>query len=604
MKKEKYTRWNTATYILKDAWNYSHKMMAMMGLEVVVKAGALVGAVILPAFIIKSLTAGLTVTEIVRNIILVFGIVGLINAWSTYLCSRNQMQYIPWRGRKLITGLPSVMECDYQKYENKETQIQMNKGLNAVETNTRGMENFMHLTALFLADILQLVIYMAMISYMNIWIILFLLGLSVVNYLVNYGIYQKMKKTREAVAENDIHIEYFKKLPYDTATGEDIRLYQMQGMLKNIFQMFNRKGIKFQFGTEKCKMQSGLMTNVVTLIRDALAYGYLIWSLTSGKMDVAAFVLFLGVFSGFSTRFTDISTELSSMMQCLDETIEYRKMLGMLVPVAGDRHLETGELDIVFDHVTFSYPGSDKKILDDFSLHIHPHEKLALVGVNGAGKSTLVKLLCHFYHPEAGKILINGTDLEQIDMKEYQKKISVIFQNTKPFSFTIGENISGLPEEQYDEERVTEALEKAGISDYIRKLEKGIHTYIGKDFDPDGVMLSGGEVQKLLLAREWYHDSVFTIMDEPTAALDAISEQEMYGRYKNYIGKHNALFISHRLASTRFCDRIILLKDGKIAEQGTHEKLMDADGYYAEMFRVQSKYYQEVKTDDDEGCVC
>ena len=117
-------------------------------------------------------------------------------------------------------------------------------------------------------------------------------------------------------------------------------------------------------------------------------------------------------------------------------------------------------------------------------------------------------------------------------------------------------------------------------------------------------MLSGGEIQKLLLAREWYHDSVFTIMDEPTAALDAISEQEMYGRYKDYIGKHNALFISHRLASTRFCDRIILLKDGKIAEQGTHEKLMDADGYYAEMFRVQSKYYQEVKTDDDEGCVC
>jgi len=361
MKKEKFTRWNTAGCILKDAWGYSRRMMAMMGLEVVVKAAALVGGVILPAFIIKSLTGEFTKTEIVTNIILIFCAVGLINAWSTYLYNRNQMQYIPWRGRKLITGLPAVMECDYQKYECKETQTQMNKGLHAVDTNTVGMEGFMHLTALFLADILQLIIYMAMISYMNIWIILFLLVLSTLNYLVNYGIYQKMKKTREAVAENDIHIEYFKKLPYNTETGEDIRLYQMQDMLKNVFQMFNRKGIKFQSETEKCKMQSGLTTNVVTLVRDALAYGYLIWSLTSGKMDVAAFVLFLGVFSGFSSRFTDISTELSSMMQCLDEKIEYRKMFEMLAPVCGDRHLGAGELDIVFEHVTFSYPGSDKK---------------------------------------------------------------------------------------------------------------------------------------------------------------------------------------------------------------------------------------------------
>lgn len=255
--------------------------------------------------------------------------------------------------------------------------------------------------------------------------------------------------------------------------------------------------------------------------------------------------------------------------------------------------------DIVFDHVTFSYPGSDRKVLDDFSLHIHPGEKIALVGVNGAGKTTIVRMLCKLLHPDSGHIYVNGTDLEKADGNSWRKQLGVIFQNSPLFSFTIGENISGLPEDRYDEKVINDALKASGLKEYIDSLPNGVHTYIGKDIDENGIDLSGGQKQKLLLARSWYKQPSFLILDEPTAALDAISEQNLYEQYNVLTADKGSLFISHRLASTRFCTRIILLKDGKIAEEGSHEDLMKKNGYYHHMFEVQSKYYQEGENTDD-----
>jgi len=243
--------------------------------------------------------------------------------------------------------------------------------------------------------------------------------------------------------------------------------------------------------------------------------------------------------------------------------------------------------------VTFVYPGSDQKILDDFSLCIRPGEKLALVGVNGAGKTTIVKLLCRMYHPVSGRILINDVDLEELNADDYMQYLGVIFQDSDLYSYTIGENVSSLKEGDYDEQKVMDALKEAGASEFISSLKNGIHTYIGKEIDENGIDVSGGQKQKLLFARAWYKNLSILIMDEPTAALDAISEQELYSRYALLSKDKNALFISHRLASTKFCDRIVLLQNGRIAEEGTHDTLMQQHGIYYNMFNVQSRYYQE-----------
>lgn len=218
---------------------------------------------------------------------------------------------------------------------------------------------------------------------------------------------------------------------------------------------------------------------------------------------------------------------------------------------------------------------------------------MALVGNNGAGKSTLVKLLCGFYPATEGEILINSKNIKEMDIDGYQKMVSALFQETASLAFSIAMNVSGCGEENMDRERVRESLRRAGLWEKVSGLLQKEDTYLTQLLDDDGIRLSGGEMQKLLLARVLYKDSQIMILDEPTAALDPIAESRVYEDYHALTAGKTSLFISHRLASTRFCDRIILLENGRVAEDGSHEELMERGGRYKEMFDIQSRYYQE-----------
>jgi ABC-type multidrug transport system fused ATPase/permease subunit len=220
-------------------------------------------------------------------------------------------------------------------------------------------------------------------------------------------------------------------------------------------------------------------------------------------------------------------------------------------------------------------------------------DKFALVGINGAGKTTIVKLMCGFYQPTEGRILINGIDTRELNIDKYFEQIAVVFQDAFTMSFSIAENISGLNSDTIDRDKIKNVLQKAGLMEKISKLEKGIDTYLNKDMDENGIQLSGGEVQKLMLARALYKEAKLLILDEPTAALDAIAESEMYEKYQSLLKGKTSLFISHRLASTRFCNHILFLENGKIKEEGTHDELLTLDRSYAEMFKVQSQYYKD-----------
>ena len=248
---------------------------------------------------------------------------------------------------------------------------------------------------------------------------------------------------------------------------------------------------------------------------------------------------------------------------------------------------------ITLDHVTFGYKGQSKKIFEDFCLEIPAGQKVALVGINGAGKTTLVKLLCGLYKPDSGRILFNGIELNETCRNAFQRNLAVIFQDAIVMSVSIAENISCQPLEDTDREKVIEVLKRANLWDRIERLPQREMTFIGKDLDDNGIQLSGGEVQRLILARALYKEAKMLILDEPTAALDAIAENEMYKMVNDLVEDHTALFISHRLSSTQFCDRILFLENGKIAEDGTHDQLMRKKGKYAEMFDIQSQYYQE-----------
>jgi ABC-type multidrug transport system fused ATPase/permease subunit len=256
-------------------------------------------------------------------------------------------------------------------------------------------------------------------------------------------------------------------------------------------------------------------------------------------------------------------------------------------------------ISISFRNVDFSYSEESRKILDNFNLEIKAGEKIALVGVNGAGKTTIVKLLCGFYTVDSGEVLINGIDVKDFRKQDLFKLFSAVFQDIVIMPFTIGENVSMAAIDESDRDKIWESLETAGLREAIEKYKDGIDAPMTREIVENGVILSGGQQQKLLMARALYKNAPLLILDEPTAALDPIAESETYEQFHNLSESKTALFISHRLASTRFCNRIIFFKDGKIAEIGTHAELMQKGGEYANMFEIQSHYYK--KSIDEEA---
>jgi len=252
----------------------------------------------------------------------------------------------------------------------------------------------------------------------------------------------------------------------------------------------------------------------------------------------------------------------------------------------------TDSVEIVFDNVTFRYPGTDVDIYKDFSFTIKKGERLAIVGVNGAGKSTLVKLICGLYEPNEGHIYVNGIDIRDWKKKNLYDLYSTVFQDFNILAFTLRENVTCNSSEQ-DDARVTEALERVGLGKKLNSLSKGLDQMMLKVIDEEGTDFSGGERQKLAIARALYKNSPMVIMDEPTAALDALAEAEIYENFSELVEGKTAIYISHRLASTIFCDKIALFDKDGVKEYGTHEELMAKKGMYYDMFVVQGKYYQE-----------
>ena len=247
--------------------------------------------------------------------------------------------------------------------------------------------------------------------------------------------------------------------------------------------------------------------------------------------------------------------------------------------------------DIEFQNVGFRYPGSDAWALRGVSLKFRVGERLAVVGQNGSGKTTFIKLLCRLYDPTEGKILLNGIDISKYDYEEYMSIFSVVFQDFKLLAFSVGQNVAAKAE--YDRERVTECLEKAGFGDRLQRMPDGTETCLYKDFDDKGVEISGGEAQKIALARALYKDAPFIVLDEPTAALDPVAEYEIYTKFNEIIGDKTAIFISHRLSSCRFCSDIAVFDHGKIVQRGSHDELVASDGKYRELWFAQAQYYVE-----------
>ena len=388
---------------------------------------------------------------------------------------------------------------------------------------------------------------------------------------------------------------YIHRVAESVPVAKDIRIFGLQNWINDLYASVHDVYLAFRLRAEKVKLLAELTEAVLTMARNGIAYGYLIQMALLEHLSVGEFLLYFTAISTFtqwvmgilqaSLKLHTQSLDISRVREFLDYPEPFRFSGGAALP---DRR----PYELRLEDVSFRYDGAETDTLRHLNLSIRPGEKLAIVGLNGAGKTTLVKLLCGLLDPTEGRVLLNGVDVRQFNRQEYYGLFSAVFQEFSILNVTIAENIAQNTE-NIDDARVNACLDQAGLTQAVAQLPQGTKTHVGREVFLDGVLFSGGQTQRLMLARALYKDSPILILDEPTAALDPLAENDIYLKYNDMTAGKTSLFISHRLASTRFCDRIILLADGGIAEEGTHESLLAAGGPYAQLFEVQSRYYQE-----------
>lgn len=377
--------------------------------------------------------------------------------------------------------------------------------------------------------------------------------------------------------------------------GKDVRLYNQSELIMKEWERHNGKYQSYGRRMIGRLRLPDTVRPVTQMLLNALTYFFLIARAAGGMytasetivlvmsitkvLDSVVFLLSAKVDIGLA------AVNIGHIFEFLD--IPNEKYQGKLPTEKRDDN----EYVFEFRHVSFRYPGSEQYVLRDIDLTWRVGEKMALVGRNGSGKSTLVKLLCRLYDPTEGEITLNGIDIRKYDQEEYMALFSVVFQDSKLFSFSIAENVAA--DTEYDGALVEDCVRRAGLSERLDAMPEGIETCLYKDFDAKGVEISGGEAQKLCLARAIYKGAPFIVLDEPTAALDPVSEHDIYTKFNSIVGTKTAIYISHRLSSCRFCDDITVLENGRIVEKGSHEELLEKHGSYAALWSAQAEYYKD-----------
>ena len=497
-----------------------------------------------------------------------------------------------------------TLTTDYQNVEPQKKQKILGKAAQSLSSNWRGVEHLMIQTTEFSILTFGIITYGSAVLMLDWKILVVTLAMFVFDVALRTHAIKYSDSKREESSEIWRKKYYIMQKSMNVSAGKDIRIYQLGNWFhKLLCEVVIARG-KLE---KKLQLRWYLPTVSGTFFnfgRDFIAYSILIKRVLDGQMDIATFTLYLGIISGFTNWIYSLSERFNNIRKASHEFNDYhdfmnlpdkvRKSPSTAVVSTGSTtvHKESAP-EITFKNVSFAYPDVEKNTIQNLDFTIKAGEKIALVGNNGAGKTTIVKLLCGLYDQTQGEILVDGKTIDDIGLETYQDKISVLFQDTNPMAFTIEENITGLEEGLCNQAKLEDSLKKSGLWDKVQSLPQKEKTYITQTFSEEGILLSGGETQKLLFAKAIYKNGSFLILDEPTSALDPLAESKIYEEYNNLARGKTAVFISHRLASTKFCDRIMFLENGSIVECGSHEELMAKGGKYKEMFDIQAQYYRE-----------
>lgn len=489
------------------------------------------------------------------------------------------------------------MTTDFYNTEDVSINIKFKNAINDASSGQCSAEFIWQSLFDLLKSMLGIISYGAIISLISPWVLIFLVISALLTYVAGRLQNKFFEKTKDKRAQIDRKISYLTDICSNFEYAKDIRIYNMKSWLVQKFASFQKDQFRWKKKLSFVSLLGTCFNSTLTLIRDLLSYVFLIFMLIDNKISIGDFVFLFGAITGFSTWIDGISKKFNEIVErgikigyyidYFGTKEQYNHSKGCVLP-----DIKWNPIEIEFKNVSYKYSmESNEYVLKNVSFKVRAGEKIAIVGINGAGKTTLIKLLCGFYYPSEGNIEINGKNIKEYNIEEYYTLFSAVFQDFYLLPIKLKNFVSSKVES--DDNKVIETLSQCGLYSKIKTLPNGINSNLMKGVFDDSIDLSGGEKQKLMLARALYKDAPIFILDEPTSALDPIAENQIYLQYNNLTMGKTSFYISHRLASTKFCDRIFFIENGEIIEEGTHDNLLKHGGKYAHMYEIQKQYYME-----------
>ncbi|OPA80597.1 hypothetical protein BVG16_07730 [Paenibacillus selenitireducens] len=593
-------------FMIREQWNFEKKGVIIPFIRIPSDIAVALLGVLLTKVVLDAITKSIPAYEFLEQIGLLTILLMILSYVSYYTEQNIYMNSVKiWNLHFYLKKDWKIVDMDYPLFASPAGKTKIMKSHQALNRNIYvNMVSFYPHFVELVKNLFGLFSFCAVLVFLNPIIILLLILSYVIHGLVVLYIEKWEHKTKDERAIIDRKLDYAVHCTSDSSVAKDIRLYNMKSWINTIAQIFLNEKLSWQNKIASKHFLQSLLETLLIFLRNFGAYIYLIWKVMKGEMTIGDFALYFGVITGFGQWLEQIIQRLRKLSTANHKVDDYRYLMdtedmmrrnkGALLPRLDE------PIEIVLENVSFKYVGNDDFILEKINLKIHKGERLAIVGSNGAGKTTLVNLICGLIEPVSGRILLNGTNINEFNRDEYYALITAVFQKVCLLPASIAKNIALRCDNEIDWGRLCESAEDAGIKGKIESLPDGFNTNLVPSVTENGVAFSGGENQKLLLARALYKDAPLLILDEPTAALDPIAENEMYLKYDDLTKNKTSIYISHRLSSTQFCDRIIYLDNKKIVETGTHDELMTLGGKYRQVYDVQSQYY---RSDEEEKAV-
>ena len=595
---------NNIRYFSKMQWQLGKLSYVFILMQIPINLILTLCIIYLPALAVHGLINNNEPIEIVLPLVFLGMAIIILNSFKIVIETLNYTALIKYTSAVTFKKIEKTVRTDYENIESSKCRHLLQRSDEAlwIMGTDCALTNFARSSGEIITNLLGLLLFGSMLVLITPWLIILLIITQIIHFAIIKNVQEQQYLSRKYTEPLDRKLWYIANNSGDYANGKDIRIYGINHWFINMFKLLTNDRLSWERKFSAKYFKASFSEGLIILIRDGFSYVVLIYMALNNQITIDEFILYFAVIGSFATWIGGIISKMidlnhdSSLLSDLRDYLDF--------PENNNRQETTSiAQNVIFDkvgdkppaieikNVTYRFSGAKEDTIRDISLNIKSGEKIAIVGLNGAGKTTLVKLISGLYSATKGEIYIDGIEKNEFNIYDYYSLFSIAFQDFYFLPISIASNIACQDADVLDTKRVIQSMKKAEIYDFVSELHDHENTLLNKQINENGIELSGGQLQRLLLARTIYKNTPIIILDEPTAALDPIVESELFQKYNEITRNKTSIFISHRLASTRFCDRILFFEKGKIVEEGSHEFLMQTNGKYQNLYNIQSRYY-------------